>query len=422
MNRVLSYFLSRFTQQGSLTVTDSGGRVHRFGSGGSPSVHLRFNSPAAERALAANPSLKLGECFMEGGFDIVEGSVYDLLHLAAANSADPRWDTAWMRAIESARLLVRRLAQNNNLTRARRNVHHHYDLSSEFYSLFLDADRQYSCAYFERPDMTIEEAQLAKKRHIAAKLVLDRPDLSVLDIGCGWGGLGLYLASLADAKVTGVTLSTEQHAIAVERAAAQGLSRRADFQLLDYRKAAGPFDRIVSVGMFEHVGLDRYDEFFGQAARLLDRDGVMLLHTIGHSSPPRNTNSFIAKYIFPGGYLPTLSEMTPAIERAGLMVADVEILRIHYAETLKAWRERFLAHREEAKAIYDERFCRMWEFYLAGSEASFRMWDLNVFQFQLVKRHGVVPITRDYIAAAEHGLRERESALCLANDRRHAAE
>ncbi|GGD85538.1 cyclopropane-fatty-acyl-phospholipid synthase [Aureimonas endophytica] len=422
MFRLLSYFLARLIRVGTLEVTDAGGGRHRYGNGARPSAHIRFNTGAAERAVALNPSLKLGECFMDGEIDILDGTIYDVLEVVAINSTDPGWGTVWMKAIETARLLWRRAAQHNDLARSRRNVRHHYDLSADFYSLFLDPDRQYSCAYFEHPEMGLDEAQLAKKRHVAAKLVMDRPNLSVLDIGCGWGGLGLYLAAHADARVTGVTLSTEQQAIAVQRAAAAGLSRCADFKLLDYRRAEGPFDRIVSVGMFEHVGKDFYDEFFGQAARLLDRDGVMLLHTIGHYQPPRNTNSFIAKYIFPGGYLPTLSEMTPAIERADLIVTDVEILRLHYADTLRHWRQRFLARRDEAKAIYDERFCRMWEFYLAGSEASFRFWDLNVFQFQIARRHGAVPITRDYIAEAERQLRLREAGLDLRGTACQAAE
>jgi cyclopropane-fatty-acyl-phospholipid synthase len=287
-------------------------------------------------------------------------------------------------------------------------VAHHYDLDGRLYSLFLDADRQYSCAYFETPDTSLDDAQLAKKRHLAAKLLLDKPDTRVLDIGCGWGGLGLYLADVTGADVTGVTLSQEQHAIANERAAERGLSQHARFELQDYRDVPGPFDRIVSVGMFEHVGVGHYDEFFKQCARLLADDGVMVLHSIGRSEGPSVTNPWISKYIFPGGYIPALSEVLPYIEKHGLLVTDIEILRLHYAETLKAWRERFMAHREEAERIYDRRFVRMWEFYLAASEMSFRDQNMMNFQIQITKKQGVTPMTRDYMLETERALQAAE--------------
>ncbi len=314
----------------------------------------------------------------------------------------------WARPQWLLRYTSRRLSQFNPRKRARRNVAHHYDLDGRLYSLFLDADRQYSCAYFETPDTSLDDAQLAKKRHIAAKLRLDG-DQSVLDIGCGWGGLGLYLAELGGANVTGVTLSKEQHAIANERAAEKGLSQRAHFLLKDYRDVHRKFDRIVSVGMFEHVGISHYDTFFQKCAELLSDDGVMLLHSIGRSEGPNVTNPWIAKYIFPGGYIPALSEVLPAIERAGLLVTDIEILRLHYAETLKAWRERFLAHRDDVERIYEPRFVRMWEFYLAASEMSFREQNMMVMQIQLTKRQGVVPITRDYITSEERRLAAAEN-------------
>jgi cyclopropane-fatty-acyl-phospholipid synthase len=234
------------------------------------------------------------------------------------------------------------------------------------------------------------------------------PDKRVLDIGCGWGGMGLYLAETTGADVTGVTLSQEQHAIANERAAEKGLTDRARFKLQDYRDVSGRFDRIVSVGMFEHVGVNHYDTFFRKSAQLLKDDGVMMLHAIGRSEGPGITNPWISKYIFPGGYIPALSEVLPRIEKAGLLVTDIEILRLHYAETLKAWRERFLAHREEVERIYDERFERMWEFYLASSEMSFREQNMMVFQIQLTKRQGIVPMTRDYIMREEQRLRGAE--------------
>jgi cyclopropane-fatty-acyl-phospholipid synthase len=314
----------------------------------------------------------------------------------------------WLRAAEQLRYALRNLAQRNNIVRARRNTAHHYDLDARLYQLFLDQDQQYSCAYFERDGATLDEAQLAKKRHIAAKLLVTPGD-RVLDIGCGWGGMALYLAEVCGAHVTGITLSTEQLAVARRRAKEAEQQSRADFHLQDYREIKERFDRIVSVGMFEHVGIGFYDAFFQQVARLLDDNGVMLLHTIGLGGPPAPTNPWVAKYIFPGGYLPSLSEITPAIERAGLLVTDVEILRFHYAETLKLWRERFLARRAEAAALYDERFCRMWEFYLAAAECTFRFEQTVVFQIQITKSMQSVPVTRDYIASREADLRRRDS-------------
>ena len=284
---------------------------------------------------------------------------------------------------------------------------HHYDLNDRLYALFLDADRQYSCAYFESADQSLDDAQLAKRRHLAAKLLV-APGQRVLDIGCGWGGLALYLAELCDARVTGITLSKPQHAVARVRAVETELAEKIEFRLQDYRDVSEKFDRIVSVGMFEHVGVGFYDVFFRKCHALLENNGVMLLHSIGRSEGPGITNPWIAKYIFPGGYIPALSEVLPAVERAGLLVSDIEILRLHYAETLKAWRERFLAHREEVERLYDARFVRMWEFYLAASEMAFRRQAMMVFQLQLTKQQGIVPMTRDYIAREETRLRARE--------------
>jgi cyclopropane-fatty-acyl-phospholipid synthase len=318
-------------------------------------------------------------------------------------------EAAWTRAVEGLRHAFRRFHQLNTTSRSKRNVQRHYDLSGEIYKLFLDEDMQYSCAYFERPDMTLDEAQLAKKRHIASKLCM-KPGQSVLDIGSGWGGLGLYLAKTFEAEVLGVTLSTEQLAVSTERAREEGLDNHAHFELRDYRDLTERFDRIVSVGMFEHVGVNHYRTYFEKCAQLLKPDGVMVLHSIGRSGPPFATNAFIRKYIFPGGYIPALSEVLPFIEKSGLMVADIEILRLHYAETLKNWRQRFMANRDRAKEIYDERFCRMWEFYLAGSEAAFRWQDLMVFQVQLTRRNDIVPLTRDYVGKCEKALAMHEAA------------
>jgi cyclopropane-fatty-acyl-phospholipid synthase len=353
-----------------------------------------------------DPELRLGEAYMDGSFVVEQGSIADVL--AVVLGQDRTGIPKWAKPQWYLRYFYRRLQQFNPRRRSKRNVAHHYDLDGRLYSLFLDADRQYSCAYFEHPGQSLDDAQLAEKRHLAAKLLL-QPARRVLDIGCGWGGLGLYLAEMTDAQVTGITLSHEQLAVANSRASEKGLSDHAAFRLQDYRDVEGKFDRIVSVGMFEHVGVSFYDTFFRKCANLLADDGVMLLHSIGRSDGPDATSPWIAKYIFPGGYVPSLSEVLPRIEKYGLLVTDIEILRLHYAETLKAWRERFLAHREEVERIYDRRFVRMWEFYLACSEMAFREQALMVFQIQLTKRQDIVPMTRDYIGREENRLRAAEA-------------
>jgi cyclopropane-fatty-acyl-phospholipid synthase len=404
MDRLLRSFLGKFIRRGSMTVTTAGGTSFTCGDGTGRPVAVRFVTTEAQRKILFNPELGLGEAYMDGEFVVETGTIADALAILL-NQPDllPHWAKPYWHL----RYLTRNLKQLNLRGRAKHNVAHHYDLDGRLYSLFLDADKQYSCAYFETPDTTLDDAQHAKKRHIAAKLVVKRGQ-SVLDIGSGWGGLALYLAEIAGVDVTGVTLSTEQHQIASTRAAERGLTRRARFLLRDYRDVAGPFDRIVSVGMFEHVGVNFYDAFFQRSAELLSDGGIMLLHSIGRSQGPDATNPWIAKYIFPGGYIPALSEVLPAIERAGFLVCDIEILRLHYAETLKAWRERFMARREEAVQLYDERFALMWEFYLAACEMTFRKQNMMNFQIQLTKRQGVVPITRDYIAHEEARLRARE--------------
>ena len=405
MDRLLRRFLSHFVRRGSLTVTTAAGSKFTVGDGSGEPTAVRFVTADAERKILVNPELGLGEAYMDGEFVVERGTIADALAILL-DQPDllPQWAKPWWHL----RYLTRHLKQFNPRSRARSNVAHHYDLDARLYSLFLDADKQYSCAYFETPETTLDDAQLAKKRHIAAKLRLDH-DQTVLDVGCGWGGLGLYLAELGGANVTGVTLSSEQHAIANERAAEKNLSQRARFLLKDYRDVQQKFDRIVSVGMFEHVGISHYDTFFKKCAELLSNNGIMLLHSIGRSEGPNVTNPWIAKYIFPGGYIPALSEVLPAIERAGLLVTDIEILRLHYAETLKAWRERFLAHRDDVERIYEPRFARMWEFYLAASEMSFREQNMMVMQIQLTKRQGVVPITRNYIASEERRLASAEN-------------
>jgi cyclopropane-fatty-acyl-phospholipid synthase len=360
--------------------------------------------------IAANPSMGVGEAYMDGGLVLEEGGVWDFVDLIGRN--------AKYRPLKQASALSRwwldRRLQANARRAARRNVAHHYDLSVDFYRRFLDPDMQYSCAYFAHPGASLEEAQMAKKRHLAAKLLL-QPGQKVLDIGCGWGGLGLSLAKAAEVEVHGITLSTEQLATAQRRAEAAGLASRARFSLTDYRDVTGPYDRIVSVGMFEHVGRQNYQAYFDQVAKLLDEDGVAVIHSIGRADGPAFTQPWIAKYIFPGGYIPALSEVLPCVERAGLVATDIEILRLHYAETLKAWRERFEASRAEIERLYDARFCRMWEFYLAISEMAFRYRGHFVFQLQLAKRVDAVPITRDYIADAEAEIAARQAMRPIAS-------
>ncbi len=404
MDRLLRRFLSAFIRRGTMVFTTASGAKFTCGDGSGEPVFARFATVSSERRILLNPELALGESYMDGDFVVENGSIADALRILLDQPdvlpgwARPQW---WMR------YLSRHLQQLNARGRAQQNVAHHYDLDARLYALFLDADKQYSCAYFETPEATLDDAQLAKKRHIAAKLLI-QPKQRILDIGCGWGGLGLYLAATAGADVTGITLSTEQLQIANARAEETNLAHSAKFLLQDYRDVGGSFDRIVSVGMFEHVGVDFYNAFFRRCAELLDENGVMLLHSIGRSTGPDVASPWVRKYIFPGGYIPAISEVIPAIERAGLLICDMEILRLHYAETLKAWRERFMARREEAVQLYDERFARMWEFYLAASEMSFRKQNLMNFQIQLTKRQGVVPMTRDYIAREEARLRGLE--------------
>jgi cyclopropane-fatty-acyl-phospholipid synthase len=407
VERLLELFLRRYVRRGSLKVTTATGSTYTFGDGSGPPVAVRFTTARAQRAILFDPEIKFGEAYMDGTLVVERGSIADVLAILFRQDtyAMPGW--AWPPRL--ARYLFRRLQHFNPRTRARRNVAHHYDLDGRLYSLFLDGDQQYSCAYFESADQSLDDAQLAKKRHLAAKLRVE-PNANVLDIGCGWGGLALYLAEICRAHVTGITLSDEQYRRAQNRAAERGQTRDTMFRLIDYRDVEGRFDRIVSVGMFEHVGVSFYDAYFEKCAHLLEEDGVMVLHTIGRKNTPGITNPWLAKYIFPGGYIPALSEVLPAIERAHLIVNDIEVLQLHYAETLKAWRERFLAHRDEVVRLYDQRFVRMWEFYLASSEMSFRDGDMVVFQIQMTKHKNVTPPTRDYITREEARLRSLEAS------------
>jgi cyclopropane-fatty-acyl-phospholipid synthase len=408
MNVLLKQMLRRAFRRGSVTVITGKNTRDTFGDGSGMSVAFRLTDRRAEWAMILDPELKIGELFMQGRLVMEKGSIYDFLEVGLANLHNRAYPLS-SRILNRVRTAFRRLKQMNRGKRAARNVAHHYDLDAGLYDLFLDPDRQYSCAYFEHPHQSLEEAQIAKKRHIAAKLAVE-PGHKVLDVGCGWGGLGLYLADIAGADVVGITLSQEQFKIARDRAVARGLQNRVEFRIEDYRHTEGRFDRIVSVGMFEHVGVGYYDTYFRHCARLLDDNGVMLLHTIGRTTGPGATNPWISKYIFPGGYIPSLEEITPSIERAGFLITDVEVLRLHYAATLRAWRERFLINRAKAEALYDERFVRMWEFYLSACEASFRCGDDVVYQIQISKQVDTLPLTRDYITERENRLRQREKA------------
>lgn len=397
---MLTSKLNDLIKHGRLTLILPDGSRHDFGTeDGTLPVAVRLKRRSDILKIGINPDRYLGEAFMNGDLVMERGSIYDLLVLAGRNmEALPPTAPGMIRT--AGYKLLAAYQQRNNQGRARRNVAHHYDLSDTLYRLFLDEDLQYSCAYFADPGMSLEEAQEAKKRHIAAKLLL-APGQKVLDIGCGWGGMAISLAQQADVSVLGVTLSEQQLAVARQRAEALGLGSRVRFELCDYRTLGGTFDRIVSVGMFEHVGTPQYGDYFDTVARLLAPDGVALVHAIGRNRGIARPNGWIDKYIFPGGYIPAFSEVILPLENSGLWMTDLEILRLHYAETLRHWRKRFLARKHELSALYDERFCRMWEFYLAASEASFRHNGFMVFQAQLAHKVGTVPLTRDYMVADE---------------------
>lgn len=401
--RMLSHLLRRMVRIGTLDVIDARGRAHRFSGAAGPKVGIRLHDPKLHYRLGLIPRLAAGEAYMDGALTIEHSDLYDFIDLCALNYAGYA-NHPLVKATHALAWLVRPLLQFNPVPRARRNVAHHYDLSDELYALFLDNDLQYSCAYFTQPDEGLDQAQENKKRHIAAKLLL-KPGMKVLDIGCGWGGLALFLAERCDVEVLGVTLSEHQFAKAQRRAAAKGLEGRVRFALTDYREVEGRFDRIVSVGMFEHVGVPHYRAFFDKVRVLLKDDGVALLHSIGCMSGPHVIDPWIDKYIFPGGYIPGLSEVLPGVERSGLYATDIELLYPHYADTLRAWRTRFMANRARAAELYDERFCRMWEYYLVCAEVAFRRLNHMVFQMQLTRDPFVVPPTRDYIIENERKLR-----------------
>lgn len=401
--KLLDYAMSRFVRAGTLRIFDADGRLHTYAGSPGPRVTIRLKDRKLYTSLAVNPQMSAGEAYVDGTLAIEEGTLRDLLNLYLANRGNmPR--LPGQRLLRRVVKTIRKPFRRNTAMKSRRNVAHHYDISNELYSLFLDDDLNYSCAYYRSPDDTLETAQRNKLRHIAAKLDL-KPGQRVLDIGCGWGSLAMYLAEAADVDVTGVTLSVEQQALATSRAAGRGLAGRVRFELIDYRAVTGTFDRIVSVGMFEHVGPPHYRVFFKKCRDLLCDDGVMLLHTIGRMGWPGTTDAWASKYIFPGGYAPALSEITDGAERQNLIQTDCETWRLHYAYTLRHWYARVMEKRAEIEAIYDARFFRMWQFYLAGCTSAFEHGVLCVYQLQYAKDRRVLPLTRDYMAAAEAKLR-----------------
>lgn len=395
---LLSRLLDHLIRVGSLTVIDAKGTPHHFGNRASdePPLIVRLHDRALHYRLFLNTQMAAGEAYMDGTLTIENGTIYDLLLLVSQNVERVGWHD-FNNFTATCGRIARRLYQFNPVEKSRRNVAHHYDLSGQLYEKFLDADQQYSCAYFRSMDDDLETAQENKKKLIEQKLLL-QPGQRILDIGSGWGGLSLHLAKAQkDIRVDGLTLSQEQLKVSREKARQAGLEDRVRFHLKDYREHQGQYDRIVSVGMFEHVGLSHYPEFFTKMNEQLKDDGIALLHTIGRTQGPGRTDPWIRKYIFPGGYAPALSEIVSVSEQTDLITTDIEVLRLHYAETLRHWRRRFMANRSHFISLYDERFCRMWEYYLAASEVSFRHLGSVVFQLQLTKRQDAVPLTRDYL-------------------------
>ena len=392
---IFDSMMTRLIRTGELSVTYPDGKTRRYGKGDGVSAAVTIKDNATLRHLVLNPEMGLGEGYMDGRLTVENDDIMGVLRLALRNRR-PDAFPAWVNMADRLRAAAKGFIQRNTALTARQNVAHHYDISDDLYRLFLDPDMQYSCAYFVRPDMSLAEAQEAKKAHIAAKLMI-RPDDHVLDIGSGWGGMALTLARDYGARVTGVTLSKNQLATAQARAEAEGLSDRVTFRLLDYRKLNETFDRIVSVGMLEHVGVPQYDTYFNKVSKLLKPDGISLIHTIGRTAPPTSHSPWIHKYIFPGGYVPSLSELAPSIERSGLWQTDIEVWRLHYAFTLRKWLENFDAHLGEVRKMYDERFIRMWRYYLIACIAAFEEQEQGVYQFQLAHKRDAVPLTRDYL-------------------------
>ncbi|WP_349436700.1 cyclopropane-fatty-acyl-phospholipid synthase family protein [Pararhizobium sp. A13] len=406
----LSHMMKAFIRKGRLTVIDAEGKPHVFSGEPGPEVTMRLTDPKLYRTLVFNSELAAGEAYMDGTLRFEEGSsLRDFLTLFSINRLS-LGSYPIQKALRAIKMRFRKRQQSNVKGEAQRNVAHHYDLGNDFYKLFLDEHMLYSCAYFREPQETLEQAQRNKLRLLAAKLCL-RPGMKVLDIGCGWGDLALYLAQLEDVEVLGVTLSKEQQALATQRAKDAGLEGRVRFELRDYRDVDETFDRIVSVGMFEHVGVHHYDEFFKKVNALMPDDGVAVLHSIGHMSPPGMASAWLRKYIFPGAYSPALSEVFEVVEKNSLWVTDLEFLRIHYATTLKHWGDRFEKNRDKVIEMYDERFARMWEFYLISAEMMFRTGSQLVFHMQLSRSRDAAPIVRDYITDRQKAYIVREQTL-----------
>ena len=395
---LLESYLKRTIKAGNLTIVDASGKSHKFGDGNGDPVTVEITKSSLYWKLVLFPDPAAGEAFMDGTLKMIEGTIFDLFAiLGSQKDSTPRlkWNVINLWRFKKWR--------PNPIGKAQKNVAHHYDLSRQLFELFLDEDLQYSCAYYQNDDDSLDQAQLNKKQHIVAKLALE-PGMKVLDIGSGFGGMAIFLAETCNVEVVGVTLSEEQYAVSCEKCAERGLQDKVTFKLLDYRELDEKFDRIVSVGMFEHVGVEHYTEYFSKVKDLLTDDGVALIHTIGRLYGPCETSRWITKYIFPGGQIPAFSEVVPVCENQQLLITDYEILRLHYAETLREWRRRFMRNRKRAQLMYDERFCLMWEFYLASSEAAFRFHDLVIFQVQLTKQLETLPITRDYMVEEEKRL------------------
>ncbi len=403
----LSHMMKSFVRVGTLKVIDAGGKAHVFSGASGPDVTMRIHDKSLYRKLVFNPELSAGEAYMDGRMTFEDSTLRDFLTLISINRIS-LGSYPVQRVLRRISRQLKRFQQANPIGKAQQNVAHHYDLGNDFYRLFLDGGMQYSCAYFQSDDDTLKQAQQNKLRLLAAKLDL-APGQRILDIGCGWGELALYLAALNDVEVVGVTLSREQHDRAQDRAREAGLGGRVRFELKDYREVEGRFDRIVSVGMFEHVGVHHYGEFFTKINELMADDGIALIHSIGHMSPPGTASPWMRKYIFPGAYSPALSEVFEAVERNSLWVTDLEFLRLHYAKTLAHWIQRFEANRGEVEAMYDEKFARMWEFYLVSAEMMFRTGSQLVFHMQLARQRDAAPIVRDYITDIQRTYAERES-------------
>ena len=387
--------LKKFIVTGRLIIRFANGNVQEFGEETSNPVVVSLVTNNLPRKLTINPELTLGEEYSHGNLTIENDDLFGFLKILASNATAQQnhWLTKLVKLRQNA---FRNFIQRNKLLTAKSNVAHHYDLSPTLYEMFLDRDKNYSCAYFQSDEDTLEEAQQNKKNHIAKKLML-KPNMRVLDIGCGWGGMSLYLAREYDVNVLGITLSKEQKMVCEHRAEEEGLSQKVEFKLMDYREDVGKFDRVVSIGMFEHVGAPNYNRYFKEIVQKLSDNGIALIHTIGRSAPPGGTNPWINKYIFPGGYIPAMSEVLESLEKHNFYVTDIEVLRVHYAKTLKQWHENFKKNENKIRELYDDKFCRMWRYYLIASEISFRYYQYVVFQFQISKQLESLPLTRKYL-------------------------